>query len=190
MSSDRKSMAADDRPGPKVGDRKTIDGKEHMYVMGTVAPEPGMNNPAGSKPTNPKDLIGTDKVPLSLVPGTSVAYQALGHLEGHLKYGKTNWRVGKVKFTIYIDAMLRHIEKLLDGEWADQQSKVPHLSSILASAGIIVDAYEKGVLVDDRPIQGTASETIDRLSSVVKHLRELHADKNPKHYTHEGPIEE
>ena len=140
------------------------------------------------KPSNPKDLIGTNKVPMSLVPGSSIAYQALGHLEGHLKYGKVNWREAGVKFSIYIDAMLRHIEKLVDGQWEDPDTQVPHLSSILACAGILVDAYECGKLIDDRPKQAPTAETIDRLAAIVAHLRELHKDKNPHHYYHEGPI--
>ncbi len=144
---------------------------------------------AGIKPTNPKDLIGTNKVPMSLVPAVSIAYQSLGHLEGHLKYGKVNWREAGVKFTIYIDAMLRHIEKLCDGQWEDPETRVPHLGSILACAGILVDAYECGKLIDDRPKQGNP-EAIDRLADVVKHLRTLHADKNPKHFYHEGAINE
>ena len=150
----------------------------------------GVDGTPTAKPTNPKDLIGTDKVPMSLVPAASIAYQSLGHLEGHLKYGKTNWREAGIKFTIYIDAMLRHIQKLTDGQWEDPETKVPHLSSILACAGIIVDAYESGKLIDDRPKQAPSAATIDRLSEVVKHLREIHADKDPKHYYHEGPINE
>lgn len=142
------------------------------------------------KPSNPKDLIGTNKVPLSLVPAMSIAYQSLGHLEGHLKYGKTNWREAGVKFTIYIDAMLRHIEKLCDGEWADPETHVPHLGNILACAGIIVDAYESGKLIDDRPKQAPTGAGIDRLGAVVKHLREMHKDKSPVHYYHEGKIDE
>lgn len=143
-----------------------------------------------AKPSNPKDLIGTDKVPLSLVPATSIAYQALGHLEGHLKYGKVNWREAGVKFSIYLDACLRHLKKLEDGEWADPQTKVPHLGNALASLGIIVDAYECGKLIDDRPKQGAGAATIDRLAGVVKHLRTIFGDKNPKHFYHEGPIDE
>ena len=37
---------------------------------------------AGLKPTNPKDIIGSNKVPMSMVPETALAYAALGLLEG------------------------------------------------------------------------------------------------------------
>lgn len=135
------------------------------------------------KPTNPKDLIGTDKVPLSLVPATALAYQALAHLEGNLKYGLVNWREAGVRTMIYMDAMLRHAEKFINGEWADPDSRVPHLASICACANIIMDARECGKLVDDRPKSAPAARVIDEAADIVRHLRELHKDKNPRHYT-------
>lgn len=137
------------------------------------------------KPSNPKDIIGTNKLPLSLVPGTSLAYQALGHLEGNLKYGLVNWRESGVRCSIYIDALLRHTQKFLNGEWEDPKTHVPHLGSMLACIGIIVDAYECGKLIDDRPKQAPVGDVIDRLSSTVAHLREMFKDYNPRHYTHE-----
>ena len=138
-----------------------------------------------SKPSNPKDIVGTNKVPLSLVPGTSLAYQALGHLEGNLKYGLVNWREAGVRCSIYIDALLRHTQKFLNGQWEDPKTHVPHLGSMLACIGILVDAYECGKLIDDRPKQAPVDETIDRLSGVVAHLREMFKDCHPHHYTHE-----
>lgn len=140
------------------------------------------------KPTNPKDLIGTDKLPLSLVPQTAIAYQALGHLEGNLKYGLVNWREAGVRFSIYMDALLRHAFKLHNGEWEDPDTKVPHLASMGACINIIIDAYESGKLIDDRPKPAPASQVIDRLSGVVKHLRQLFKDKDPVHYTINGPV--
>lgn len=142
-----------------------------------------------SKPSNPKDIIGTDKLPLGLVPATSIAYQSLGHLEGNLKYGLVNWREAGVRTMIYIDACLRHIAKFTNGEWEDKETKVPHLGSALACLGIIVDAFESGKLIDDRPKPAPVSELIDRMSANVKHLRQLHADKDPIHYTIAGPVQ-
>jgi hypothetical protein len=136
-----------------------------------------------SKPTNPKDIIGTDKVPLGLVPATSIAYQSLGHLEGMLKYGLVNWRVAGVRFSIYLDACLRHLQKLQNGEWADPVTRVPHLGNALACLGIIVDAYEAGKLIDDRPKSAPVAQVIDRLADNVRHLRDLYKDKHPTHFT-------
>lgn len=136
------------------------------------------------KPSNPKDLIGTNKVPLSLVPPTALVYAALGHLEGHLKYGKTNWREAGVKWSIYMDACLRHLAKVDNGEWCDPQTHVPHLGNALACINILIDAYESGKLIDDRPKEAPVADVIDRESSTVAHLRSLFGDRTPRHYTH------
>lgn len=143
--------------------------------------------PLVEKPSNPKDMIGTDKVPLSLVPATALAYQAVAHLEGNLKYGLVNWREAGVRTSIYIDALQRHCAKFVNGEWEDPETHVPHLASMGACINIIIDAYESGKLIDDRPKSAPANKVIDRLSGVVKHLRQIFADKNPIHYTIGGP---
>lgn len=140
---------------------------------------------AGSKASNPKDIVGSDKLPMSLVPGSLKAYATLGFLEGMLKYGLVNWREVGVRASIYMDALERHYEKFKNGEWEDKTTGVPHLASMLACIGIIIDSYENGNLTDDRPKQAPTSELIDRLEANVKRLKALHADKNPKHYTHQ-----
>ena len=61
-----------------------------------------------SKPTNPKDLIGSDKLPLHLWPQTATALGAVALLEGALKYGRANWRHAGVRASIYYDAAMRH----------------------------------------------------------------------------------
>ena len=45
------------------------------------------------KETNPKDAIGSQKLPLHLWPTTATAMGCLGLLDGALKYGRANWRV-------------------------------------------------------------------------------------------------
>lgn len=140
-----------------------------------------------SKETNPKDIIGSDKVPLGLVPAVTMAYLALGHLEGDLKYGRTNWRESGVRTMIYIDACLRHIEKFKDGEWEDPTTKVPHLANALACLSIIIDAKHADKLNDDRPKATSASKAIDELGGVVKHLKTLHKEMKPVDYLIGGP---
>src|SRR5690348_5848471 len=103
------------------------------------------------KPSNPKDVIGSNKLPLGLVPTVTKALCTLGHMEGHLKYGLVNWREAGVRMSIYIDALERHIEKLKGGEWADPVTRVPHLANALACLSIIADAAYSGKLIDDRP---------------------------------------
>lgn len=137
------------------------------------------------KLSNPKDAIGSTKVPMGLVPGIVVAHAALAWLEGKTKYGGANWRDAGVRASVYYDALLRHGAKWYDGgETADPQTKVRHLASIIACAGILLDAELAGKLEDDRPkSQPDLSKTIDELADIVAHLKALHADKNPRHYT-------
>lgn len=136
-----------------------------------------------TKASNPKDIIGSDKLPLSLVPDTTKAYLALGHLEGMLKYGLYNWRAAGVRFSIYADALERHMAKLKNGEWEDSQTKVPHLANAITCLSIVIDAYECGKLIDDRPKSAPVSVMVDRMSENVKHLKKLFKSFNPKHWT-------
>jgi Domain of unknown function (DUF5664) len=136
------------------------------------------------KPSNPKDVIGSSKVNLDLVPDSMVLFASLGFTEGALKYGKFNWRAAGVRLSIYISAMERHKMKFMAGEWADPVTKVPHLSSMLACIGIICDAYTSNKLTDDRPpAQPDLSRVIDASADIQKHLKELFRDHNPHHHT-------
>jgi hypothetical protein len=141
------------------------------------------------KDSNPKDLIGSNKVPLSLVPGTTKVYLALGHMEGHLKYGLVNWRETGVKCSVYLDALERHIEKFKNGEWEDPTTGVPHLANALACLSIIVDAYHCGKLVDDRPKSAPVADLIDFMSEKVVKLKELFGGSKPTDYFIDGPRE-
>lgn len=143
----------------------------------------------GSKPTNPKDIIGTDKVPLGLVPDTTKAYLAVAHLEGDLKYGRVNWRNTGVRTSVYLDACYRHLAKFKNGEWEDPETKVPHLANALACLSILVDAYECGKLNDDRPKAAPVAQVIDRMASTVAHLRKLFGDRKPVDYFITGPVQ-
>lgn len=135
------------------------------------------------KPTNPKDIIGTDKVPLHLWPETATILGSLGLLDGALKYGRSNYRAVGVKASIYYDAARRHMNAWFEGEDMDPDSKLPHLAHALASLAIIVDAEAAGKLNDDRMIAGGYRGLLDRMTAHVKRLRTQHADKAPKHYT-------
>lgn len=141
-----------------------------------------------TKPSNPKDLIGSTKLPLGLVPATTLAYLSIGHLEGHLKYGLVNWREAGVRFSIYHDALERHMKKLADGgEWEDPQTTVPHLANAITCLSIIIDAYECGKLIDDRPKSAPVAGLIDRFSEKVKHLTKLFGASRPTDYLIGGP---
>lgn len=135
------------------------------------------------KDTNPKDRIGAGKAPLDLVPDTIKALASLAFLEGALKYGACNWRVAGVRASIYKAALERHLAKWWNGEWADPVTKVPHLASVIACAGIIADADLAGKLTDDRPPSVDMGKFFEEMEENVKHLQILFQDCNPKHHT-------
>lgn len=84
-----------------------------------------------TKSTNPKDLIGSSKLPLSLWPATATAMGCLAFLDGALKYGRSNFRAVGVRASIYVDAAKRHLDAWFEGEEFDPDSSLPHLSHAL-----------------------------------------------------------
>ena len=142
-----------------------------VYASRRTAPEPD----------NPKDIVGTDKLPLHLWPTTASAMGCIALLNGALKYGRSNWRHTGVRSSVYVDACQRHLAAWFEGEESDEEG-VPHLSAALACLAIIVDCQAAGKLKDDRQFPGGHRKLIDSLTPHVKRLRELHSDKSPKHY--------
>jgi hypothetical protein len=136
-----------------------------------------------TKPKNPKDAAANNKLPIHLVPDTVVVYAALAFAEGAEKYGAFNWRGAGVSMSVYISALERHLKKLKNGEWGDPKTRVPHLSSIIACAGIIADAHLVGKLTDDRPPVAPMAKLIDDSEETVAHIRSLFSDKDPHHWT-------
>lgn len=136
------------------------------------------------KPSNPKDLVGSNKLPLHLWPETATAHGCLALLDGNLKYGRTNWRAAGVKASIYVDACRRHLNEYFDeGRNVDKDSGLHPLAHALACLAIIVDAEAAGKLTDDRLIHGGYSALVDKLTPNVARLKEKHKDKSPRHYT-------
>lgn len=176
------------------------DGPPKQYVptppvdsaYGFIEPElldNGRTTPArGIDPTtklsNPKDVVGSTKVPMHLWPAVASVWGALAFLDGMLKYGRNNWREDGVRATIYIDAIERHLKRYKEGEDVDEDSGLHPLAHLLASAAIIVDAEASGTLVDDRNYKGTWFPKFLADASVhVKRLVAKHVGKTPRHYT-------
>lgn len=131
---------------------------------------------------NPKDAVAGNKIPLHLVPDSIVALAAMGFLEGMHKYGQFNWRLKPVKMSVYLGALDRHVKRLRAGEWADAKTKVPHISSVLACAAIIGDAWLENTLKDDRPPSAPGlCRFMDEFNG--QHLAKLFADHKPAQYT-------
>lgn len=160
---------------------------EWKFVSSRVVlapPPPTLMSPAiGLKQTNPKDAIGSDKMPLHLWPETATVMGTLGMLDGALKYGRLNWRSAGIRTSIYIDAVRRHINAYAEGEDFDPDSGCPHLAHALACLAIVVDAGAAGNLNDDRAYPGGYRSLVDELTPHVARLKEKHADKSPKHWT-------
>jgi dATP/dGTP diphosphohydrolase, N-terminal len=135
------------------------------------------------KLSNPKDIVGSNKVPLHLFPLTAVAAGCLAFLEGVLKYGRSNFRVVGVRSSIYYDAARRHLDSWFEGEDIDPESGIDHLGKALACIAVLIDAKAAGKLHDDRMVAGGYAEYVKQLTPLVAELKKRHADKNPTHYT-------
>ena len=105
--------------------------------------------------TNPKDAAGEAKAPLYLVPPILVIQAADAMAEGAKKYGPYNWRATRVRATVYISAMLRHLAAYADGENVTEDC-IHHLAHVAASCAILLDAEALDQLIDDRPTNGPA----------------------------------
>jgi hypothetical protein len=192
----REYLANDDRGLPYVFWQVDPEGNPDMVMSyGDDVPRPATVRelrilgvtPATNielKPTNPKDAIGSDKLPIHLWPETATIMGTVALLDGALKYGRSNWREAGVRATIYIDALRRHLAAYAEGEDIDPDSGAPHLAHILACAAILVDAGAAGKLTDDRCYNGAGyRRLVEEMTPHVGRLKSKHADKSPKHYT-------
>lgn len=122
---------------------------------------------------NPKDAIGDTKPQIHLVPPAGLIYEAKVMALGASKYGAYNWRDSKVRRTVYLSAILRHVLRSLDGEDVDPETGVPHEASIAANAHIILDALANNALIDDRPTSGAAGRLIEEASEAADRKAEV-----------------
>lgn len=127
------------------------------------------------KDTNPKDAIGSSKIPLHLVPDTMMIFAAMAFAEGDSKYIGYNFRVAGVRGSIYIAALRRHLMRYVNGEWADKKTGVPHLGSVLACAAILIDGHVIGNIVDDRPPAVDLNDCIEEAERVIAHVYKMNA---------------
>ncbi len=136
--------------------------------------------------TNPKRQYGVTSIPLNMWSTLASAYGALGLYNGSLKYGKANFANTKVEASIYIAAALRHLSAWAAGEEFDPADGVPNLGGVLANIAILLEARAAGMLIDDRLLMAGFLKERDALKDIVKSLNELHAGKDPRHYTIAG----
>lgn len=103
------------------------------------------------KESNPKDTVGTKRVPFSTLPIRPAAEVGLAMLEGALKYGRHNYRAIGVRSSVYYDACLRHLTAWWEGEDIDPDSGLPHVVKAIACLFVLRDSQLIGNVVDDRP---------------------------------------
>ncbi len=111
---------------------------------------------------NPKARIGALKAPLQYIPMTALIHEAHAFDDGQMKYGPFNWRHTGVSLSTYYAAAMRHLMQYWDGEDYDPISGVHHLAHARACCAILLDTFELGSLVDDRPPPGPLPELIRR----------------------------
>lgn len=107
------------------------------------------------KDTNPKDAVGSKKVPIHVIPFQVLGEIGLALLEGSLKYGAYNWRVAGVRASVYFDAQVgRHLSAWWDGENTDKDSGLNHITKAIAGLIVLRDSMIQGNWNDDRPPKG------------------------------------
>lgn len=103
------------------------------------------------KDTNPKDAVGTKKVPFSTVPCRVIAEIGNAMLEGARKYGRHNYRIAGVRASVYYDAFLRHLMAWWEGEDIDPDSGLNHIVKATACLVVLRDSMLCDNWIDDRP---------------------------------------
>jgi Domain of unknown function (DUF5664) len=133
---------------------------------------------------NPKDAIASNKLPLHLVSPLLKAYHSMAAFLGNVKYGAWNWRAAGVRSSVYIAALHRHIDAWWEGQENDPVDGTPHLANALACLGILIEAKHAGKLLDDRPpSMGDEWQRVrSELEALMPRIREVYADKNPRHW--------
>lgn len=171
----------------KEGERKCLNCEAPFFEPVVLnAPDGNGKDEGATKPSNPKDVIGSRKVDPGLVPDTMVFCAAVAFTEGATKYGRFNWRVAGVRSSIYHAALKRHLAKWWNGQNYDPNTSVHHLDNALACLAILRDAELYGKLTDDRPPspnRDAMADLIDGMEPVVAHLKELFRDHAPYQFT-------
>ncbi|MFA5669984.1 MAG: dATP/dGTP diphosphohydrolase domain-containing protein [Balneolaceae bacterium] len=136
------------------------------------------------KPSNPKDIVGVRKAPMSTVSAAVMAEIGVGMLEGAVKYGRHNYRVVGVRASSYYDAAKRHIQAWWEGEDIDPDSGLNHIVKAITSLVVLRDAMIQNKMTDDRPPR--SEPFYDKLNKLAAEIIDKYKDRNPIHYTEEN----
>ena len=139
------------------------------------------------KPSNPKDVLGIAKAPMSTVSAVVLAEIGVAMFEGASKYGKFNYRAVGVRASVYYDATMRHLMAWFEGEDIDPDSRMHHITKAITSLVVLRDAMIQGLVTDDRP--PSSAPFYADLNARVAELLVKYADRSPRHYTIEDKRE-
>lgn len=144
------------------------------------------------KDTNPKDAVGTKKVPLSVVSAPVLAEVGVAMLEGARKYGRHNYRESGVRGSVYYDATLRHLMAWWEGEDVDPDSGLNHITKAIASLTVLRDSMLRENWVDDRPpksklgwvktLNDKAKDIIEKYPNAIDPFTELSITKGKEQF--------
>lgn len=138
-------------------------------------------NSGAVKQTNPKDLVGVRKAPMSTVPANVLAEVGVAMLEGASKYGRHNYRVAGVRASVYYDGTLRHLMSWWEGEDIDPDSGLSHITKAITSLVVLRDAMMQDMCTDDRP--PSSKDFYSNLNITAEVIIDKYKEKNPIHYT-------
>lgn len=156
----------------------------NIDVLPDIPHAPGASDavPEDGKATNPKDVVGTRKAPMSTVPAGVVAEIGVGMLEGAVKgYGRHNYRVAGIRASVYYDAAMRHLMAWWEGEDIDPDSGVSHVAKALCTLVVLRDGMMQEFWTDDRAPR--ARPFYPELNERAAALVDKYADREPRHYT-------
>lgn len=90
------------------------------------------------------------KVRYDLIPALAINLLAQLYTIGAWKYEADNWRKGLAWSRCY-GALQRHANAFWAGEWADEQTGIPHLTCVMFCCCSLIESYYTHPLLDDRP---------------------------------------
>lgn len=141
-----------------------------------------------TKPSNPKDVVGSDKVSMSCVPANVLLEVSLALGEGMFKYGRHNYRGCGVRASVYYDALWRHIAAWWEGEDIDPGSGLSHITKAIAGLTVLRDSMMRGNWVDDRPPK-CSEGWINGMNEKFSEIRATYKHCNPVHHFERNPDE-
>lgn len=132
------------------------------------------------KDTNPKDAVGIGKAPLSCVPTPALHAIGLAMMEGARKYSRHNYRRAGIRYSVYYDAVMRHMNQWWEGEDIDGDSGLPHPIKAAACLVILYDAMLRENGTDDRPPK-SPDGWMEKMNEYARGLLEKYPESRDPH---------